>query len=60
MYRVRRWCEFDFAWYTTVEGVSFEEAMRVWNEKTRGGTVNTDPKGFEYYKVEEDNDAPRL
>lgn len=49
-YVVRLWDMFD-GWIDIKDNLTHEEATKLWNEKTQGGTVNTKYDDGDYYKI---------
>lgn len=50
-YIVRLYDGFDYKWMDISEPVSYAEAERIWNEKTKDGTKNTQYDDIDYYKI---------
>lgn len=51
LFIVRHFDGFDNCWMDVSEAVEREEADRIWNDKTEGGTKNTSYNDIDYYKV---------
>ena len=48
---VRLWDGFDFEWMDITKPISHEEATKVWNERTKDGTKNTEYSDIDYYRI---------
>lgn len=42
----------DHEWIPVTDWLDYEEAVKVWNEKTKNGTENTTYNDIDYYKIE--------
>ena len=50
-YIVRLYDGFDYVWMDISQPVSYDEALKIWNEETKGGTENTKYDDIDYYKI---------
>ena len=50
-YVVRLYDGFDNEWIDVSEPVSYEEAVKIWNEKTNNGEKNTRFGDIDYYDI---------
>jgi hypothetical protein len=48
---VRLYDGFDNQWIDVSEPVIYEEAQRIWDEKTNNGVKNTKYSDVDYYKI---------
>jgi len=51
LFVVRLYDGFDNIWMDVSEPVSEDEATRIWNEKTKNGTVSTKYEDIDYYHI---------
>jgi hypothetical protein len=51
LYTVRLYDGFDNNWIDLKSRVDYEEARRVWNEETKGGTEKTRFDDIDYYDI---------
>lgn len=51
LYVVRLYDGFDRLWMDVSDPVSYDEAERIWNEKTDDGTKMTSYDDIDYYRV---------
>lgn len=50
-YIVRLFDGIDDLWIDITKPISYEEAQKIWNEKTENGTKNTNFGDIDYYKI---------
>jgi len=51
LYTVRLYDGFDYNWIDIEAKVPYEEARRIWEEKTEGGTCKTRFDDIDYYDI---------
>ena len=51
LYTVRLYDGFDNKWMDISKEISYEEAKKIWDEKTKNGTANTDFEDRDYYSI---------
>jgi hypothetical protein len=50
-YIVKLYDGFDNEWITIGENLSYNDAQKLWNEKTNNGTRKTSYNDIDYYKI---------
>jgi len=51
LYQVRLYDGFDYIWINVSKPVPYDEAERIWNEKTDNGTKKISYDDIDYYKI---------
>ena len=51
LYVVRLYDDFDNEWIDVSKPVSYEEAQKIWNERTDNGEKGTNFDDIDYYKI---------
>lgn len=51
LYTVRHYDGFDHNWIDILAGVPYEEARKLWDERTEGGTKTTRFDDIDYYDI---------
>lgn len=51
LYKVRLYDGFDYEWIDITEAISYDEAQKVWNERTSNGTKNCKFADIDYYAI---------